>query len=116
MLASELPVYRGTYKLVDMLTGLSVNLPKVYKYTLGQKIMNVSLELFEYIQLANMTQDVQKRAVYLQGFQVKHELLKVLLRLCSEKRIISLKATAQLAELNTSIGKQISAWKKPRNI
>ena len=47
MIASELPVYRDTYKLVDMVTDLSVNFPKVYKYTIGQKAMNVSLELFE---------------------------------------------------------------------
>lgn len=116
MIASELPVYRETYKLVNMVTDLSGNFPKVYKYTIGQKAMNVALELFEYIQLANMTQDTQKRSLYLQGFQVKHELLKILLRLCSEKKIIGLTATAKLAELNTSIGKQISAWKKSKNI
>lgn len=111
MIASELPVYVDTYQLVSTLIDYSADFPKTYKYTIGQKITNVSLELFEYIQLANMTTDVALRAKYLQGFQIKHELLKVLIRLCTDKQIISLTKSAHLAKMNSSIGKQISAWK-----
>lgn len=112
MLTQELPVYRDTYRLVSLATDIPNNFPKAYKYSFGQKIMNVSLELFEYLQLANMTTDIALRSKYLQGFQIKHELLKVLLRLCSEKKIITVSQTAVLAELNDKIGKQITAWKK----
>lgn len=112
MLASELPVYMDTFRLVSMLTDFTLNFPKAYKYTFGQKIMNVALELFEYIQLANMTFEPVQRARYLQGFQIKFELLKTLLRLCSEKKVIGITQTAELAQLNSKIGKQITAWKK----
>lgn len=111
MIASELPVYVDTFQLVSTLIDYTTNFPKMHKYTIGQKLSNVSLELFEYIQLANMTTDIALRTKYLQGFQVKHELLKVLVRLCTEKRIISLKQSAHLAKMNNDIGKQITAWK-----
>lgn len=111
MIASELPVYRDTFVLVSTITDLPTNFPKMYKYTFGEKLMKVSLDLFEYIQLANMETSSPQRYMYLKGFQVKFELLKVLLRLCAEKKIISVKQSANLALMTTNIGRQITAWK-----
>lgn len=111
MIASDIQVWKDTEKLVSYLTDVTIMFPKGYKYTFGQKITNVSLELFEYIQLANMTKDVINRQRYLQGFQVKFELLKVLLRLCTEKKVITINQTASLTIMLVSIGKQITAWK-----
>lgn len=53
MLTSELPVYRDTFDLVSLIMDYSVTFPKSYKHTIGLKLMNVALELFEYLQLAN---------------------------------------------------------------
>ncbi|MBB4043863.1 four helix bundle protein [Bacteroides reticulotermitis] len=111
MIASETQVWRDTERLVSYLIDITMLFPKAYKFTIGQKITNVSLELFEYIQLANMTTDVNNRKRYLQGFQVKFELLKVLLRLSTEKKVITLKQTASITTIVVGIGKQISAWK-----
>jgi len=115
MIASQLPVYIDTYQLVDIITEYASKFPKMYKYSLGQKIINVSLELFEYIQLANMATDSSMRSKHLQGFQVKHELLKVLIRLSFDKRIITSKQFAFLATMNDKIGKQISGWKNSKS-
>lgn len=109
MIASDTQVWKDTEKLVSYLIDLTMNFPKTYKYTIGQKITNVSLDLFEYIQLANMTTEVINRKRYLQGFQVKFELLKVLLRLSTEKKVITLKQTATTTVMIVGIGKQISA-------
>jgi len=112
MIASELPVYRDTYELVSLLLDYTLTFPKAYKYTVGGKIQEVSLGLFEYLQLANRSVgDKSYRAKCLEGFLVKFELLKVLLRLCNEKRIITLKQAARLANLTNKIGKQVTAWK-----
>ena len=111
MIASDTQVWKDTEKLVSFLIDLTMNFPKAYKYTIGQKITNVSLDLFEYIQLANMTTEAINRKKYLQGFQVKFELLKVLLRLSTEKKVITLKQTATTTVMIVGIGKQISAWK-----
>ncbi len=112
MLASELPVYRDTFELVSLLMDYVAIFPKNHKYTIGQKITNVSLELFEYLQLANRAADNRAtRVKYLEGFLIKFELLKVLLRLCNEKRIITIKQSARIAILTEKIGKQVTGWK-----
>ncbi len=112
MLASELPVYKDTFELVSILMDYVGMFPKSHKYTIGQKITNVSLELFEYLQLANrVTDNKAARVKYLEGFLIKFELLKVLLRLCNEKRIIPIKQSARLALLVEKIGKQVTGWK-----
>lgn len=112
MLASELPVYRDTFELVALLVDYVAIFPKSHKYTIGQKITNTSLELFEYLQLANRaTNDKSVRAKYLEGFLIKFELLKVLLRLCNEKRIITVKQAVRLATYTEKIGRQVTAWK-----
>lgn len=115
MLANELPIYRDTFKLVSTLLDYVAIFPKCHRFTLGEKITKVSLELFEYIQLANRSaDDIKTRIRMLDGFLIKFELLKTLLRLCSEKKIFSIKQTAVLAQLTESIGKQANGWKKQK--
>ena len=84
MLASELKVYRDTYQLVNTIVDYQSKFPRLYKYTIGQKMVNVALELFEYIQLANMFKANRSRP--LNGFVVKFELLKVLIRVSAERK------------------------------
>lgn len=115
MLTSELPIYRDTFELVSLLMDYVGQFPKLHKHTIGQKITNVSLELFEYLQLANRSsEDKVKRSKMLEGFLVKFELLKVLVRLCGEKRIVSTKQLARIIDLTDKIGKQATAWKNKR--
>lgn len=117
MIASELPVYRDTFNLVSLLMDYVAIFPKSHKHTIGQKITNVSLELFEYLQLANRSaSDQNARVKCLDGFLIKFELLKVLLRLCTEKRIISIKQTANLATLTEKIGRQVTGWKNKQPV
>lgn len=112
MLAETLPIYRDTFDLVSIIADYVEKFPKMYKYTLGEKMLNVSLELFEYLQLANRAiKAPDKRTAMLERFLLKFELLKVLIRLCSEKKILSTKQMAKLFELMNNIGKQATAWK-----
>ena len=112
MLTSELPIYRDTFELVSLLMDYVAQFPKSHKHTIGQKMTNVSLELFEYLQLANRSADDRAaRRRMLEGFLVKFELLKVLVRLCGEKRIVSTKQLARIIRITDKIGKQATAWK-----
>lgn len=112
MLTSELPIYRDTFELVSLLMDYVAQFPKSHKHTIGQKMTNVSLELFEYLQLANRSADDRAtRRRMLEGFLVKFELLNVLVRLCGEKRIVSVKQLARIISLTDKIGKQATAWK-----
>ena len=68
-LAKDLQIYKDTFELVDKLTAMKVCFPRMYRYDLGEKMTSVALELFEYIQLANMYAD--NRHQYMMGFRVK---------------------------------------------
>lgn len=57
-LAKDLQIYKDTFELVDKLTAMKVGFPRMYRYDLGEKMTSVALELFEYIQLANMYADM----------------------------------------------------------
>lgn len=113
MLSTSLPVYRDTYKLVSLLVDYVGCMNKKFKYSIGDKITKTSLDLFEYLQLANRAIDnKQYRIKMLDGFLIKFELLKVLLRLCNEKQLFSLKQCTRVAELTELIERQIYGWKK----
>jgi len=109
MIANELKVYRDTYDLVNKVIDIQMKFPRLYKFTIGQKLMNVGLDLFEYIQLANMFKE--SRCRHLNGFVVKFELFKTLIRMSADKKLLTLKQQADIARMTNCIGKQVSAWK-----
>lgn len=111
-LAKDLQIYKDTFELVDKLTTWKANFPRMYRYDLGERMLNVSMELFEYIQLANLYPE--NRPKYLMGFTVKFELLKTILRLCFNRRLFSTREAADICRLTTSIGRQATAWRKSR--
>lgn len=110
MIASELKIHGAVFTLTYDIWGYVENFPRLAKYTIGQKMLDKALQLFESIQCANMYKD--RRQDFLNTFIVDFETLKVMIRMVSEKRIISIGQQAHLAELTESIGKQVTAWKK----
>lgn len=112
MKSEELPIFLEVYKFVNDILNMVEKLPKSCKYTMGDKLVKESLELFEYIQLANshLLKDGKKH--YIEQFIIKFSLVKVLLRLCIDRRYITFKQHALLLPYIDSIGKQATAWKK----
>ena len=109
MIAKELQVYQDTYKFVRMVANVQKNYSKQFKYVLGAKTLDTALLLFEYIQQANMFRD--NRRVYLNGFIVKFETTKTLLRLADDFHQINVNQRAEMLPLMEKIGRQITAWK-----
>lgn len=112
MLSNELPIFLETYKFVNTILPMIEKLPKQAKYTLGSKLINEALELFEYIQLANSTMWKDGRKEYIEKFIIKFSLVKVLIRILVDNKHITFKQHAQLLPFIDSIGKQATAWKK----
>ena len=109
MIAKELSVYQDTYKFVKMVTVAQKGYSKQFKYTIGAKTVDTALQLFEYIQLANMFRE--NRRTHLNGFIVKFETVKTLLRLADDFHLISLNQRAEMFPVMEKIGRQITAWK-----
>ena len=102
---NELSVYRDTYDLVGILLDFVNTMSKTYKYSLGQRIIDTSLDLFESLQIAYNYKDKHKEYIFI--YLNKLELLKILVRICSEKHIFTIKQLTRVNMLLFTITKQI---------
>ena len=114
MIASELKVYRDTYELTKVILETVKQFPRLTKYTIGQRAIDTSLMMLDLIQMINMS-EAREREQYFLRFIMNAEKLKILMRLAVEEQIISLTKQSQIALLQSSIGKQISGWKRCQN-
>ncbi len=108
--AQELDVYRNMYSLLMTIEDLRVHFPKMYKYDFGNELFMTGVACCELIQSANMTRNLE-RFKFLQQFIVKFGTLKLLLRICKDRRIISIDDHAKVILLLENIGRQATGWK-----
>lgn len=110
--ASELPVYKDTYELVMLLLDYEINFAKPYRGSLGNKLINESLSLFNLLQSAHRHKlDKDRKREILEDFLSQFDLVKSVIRMCTEKKLISIKQTATIAKYMECITKQITGWK-----
>lgn len=105
----DLPVFRDTYGLVLLLFRLTAQFPREYRFTLGQDLKRDGLSLVRSIYRANRAID---KRVYQDEFLDVFELVKLEVRLCSDLRLLSLKAYSDVSFLMDRIGRQMTAWRK----
>lgn len=107
-LSEELPIFRDTYELLLRLIELKQQLPRLHRYDLGSRMVDYGLNMAELIREANTTRE---KGPALERFLLCHGNLTMVLRACSDLRIIDSKKHAQLTLLLVRIGKQATAWK-----
>lgn len=98
MQLNELPLYRDTYMLVDAVTDFLEKFPKKYKFTLGDKVFVTALDMLTILSKANVyhaDSDLHKQ--YMDEYINTYLLFRTLIRLCIEKKILTLKQTSRLA-------------------
>lgn len=105
----DLKVFKDVYDLVLMIFNYTKDMPREYKFTLGQDLKRDAIVLVRSIYRANKTKD---KVEPLENFLDDFELIKLEIRLCVDMKILSIKRQANLALLMDSIGKQVTSWKK----
>lgn len=112
MKTTQLPVFRKTLDLVIMIKKLVKKFPKEDKYDIGNELKMTSLKLFKHLFKANRMDVVkEERVKCLNDFLDDFDLLKVLIRICNEERLFSIKDAANLAIITENISKQITGWR-----
>lgn len=81
--------------------------PKTKRYTLGQKLDNLTLEIFE---LLFSIPSSQNKIVTLQQFSIKLDLLKTLIRLAKDSQALTDKNYLELQAKLQEIGKMLGGW------
>ena len=105
----NLPVYKASYKLVNLLFETSSHFAREYKYTVGQQLKNEGSMLIKNIYRANMAID---KSVAIQDARENIEMIRLFTRLMQEFNQLSLKKFVDINLGIEDVGKQLSAWAK----
>ena len=103
----ELPVYKASYDLQLMVFECIKGFPREYKYTLGEKIKNETLELIMSTFRANVSRD---KSEHLLKSREQVEVVRLLLRLSKDMKILDLKRFVRLSDQLEIVSKQLSGW------
>jgi len=115
MFYQNIPLY---IKLVHLLKKEYIivhNLPKEYKFSLGQDIINRTWELLDLFMMAQFTYKApehEQKTKIIANLNLRFEELKLRLRFLSELKFISLRQVTILNSQIIEIGKMIGSWCK----
>lgn len=108
-LSEHLPIYRDTYRLLNMLLPLTQGFPRFYRYSVGIRMVDLNLDMLSLVFRANGAYD---KTLPLTEFLDRYQTLLVLFRLCVEQHVITERKYAEYALLMERIGKQATSWKQ----
>jgi hypothetical protein len=105
----NLPVYKKTYDLILELFNLSSNLPKAYKYTLGERIQLDAIEVIINIYKANASIE---KLEYISKSREHIEIIRLMIRILYDTKQINLKRMIVINKKIEEISKQLVGWQK----
>jgi hypothetical protein len=108
---SDIPILHKLVEIYKIWHTELQNLPRLSRYTLGEKIDSLFCETLELILEAGYATKASKKSVIDQA-SIKLDALKFFLQLIWEIKLINAKKYAQLAEPLVEVGKMLGGWKK----
>ena len=105
--ALDILIFAKTYEFYKRLTLAIAAFPKTKRYTLGQKLDNITLEILELLFSVPVAQN---KILALQQISIKLDLLKVLLRIAKDSQAISNKNYLELETILQEIGRMLGGW------
>jgi|SRR3989344_3452883 len=103
----EIPLFGKLYDFYKNLSQSVAVFPKIKRYTLGQKLDNLTLDAFEMLFSVPTSDDKDK---ILTQISVKVDLIKVLLRLGKDTQAIKNNKYLELQAMLQEIGKMLGGW------
>jgi hypothetical protein len=110
-LHTETKIYQAAYGLLGVATEHVKNMPRSVKPIFGVGICTRCLELVLLIADANSKPNQERLPLILEILQ-RVVALEVLMRLCHDKKYISVGQYSEAIALTTSVGRQANGWKK----
>ena len=118
-LVSSTHIYMDVRALLDDVLDVTVNFPKLYKYSVGARMQNLTVDLMQDVASAYMNKDKELRIQYLVNFQTKFETLRTLMRItgdsfrsiCTTRSVIY-----QVRDLVQTSDTRFTAYLVPRKI
>ena len=105
----QLPVYKASYDLFVRIFEFTKQFNKEYKYTLGEKLKNETLELITNIYRANSR---KKKFAVLETARENTEVIRLLLRLTKDLKQINTEKFVEINELIENVSRQLTGWQR----
>jgi hypothetical protein len=103
----ELPIYKSLHSLVLVLIKQAKNLPKDYKYGLGQPLIHDTMEMLRKLFRVNSVPDKEQ---FIREFIDAAELVRAELRIMKDLRCMSVETISELQPKLEGIMKQAYGW------
>ena len=104
---SHLSVYKTAYSFMLEIVQTTKNCPKEYKYSIAEKMQEISVDIILDIYRANSSID---KIPNLNHLLENVEKLNIYLRVCFDLHIISIEKYSLFIEKTASISKQTKGW------
>jgi len=105
----HLSIFQKAYDLMVRIYQETHNFPRECKYSLGQKMKDVCLELLDWIIIANSEKE---KKPCLKKVNQQVDRLRIYIRLCRSLNIISKRKYEVLSKFIDEIGRMAGGWLK----
>jgi len=106
--SEDLPIYKVAVRLIDLLTDLQPHLPRMLRYHLGNRMVDLSVNMAMQVYQANMSND---KCSALTTLLLDCRELLLLLRVCFRQKGLSSGAYAEIIKQLDAIGRQATGWR-----
>lgn len=104
---NHLPVFQKTYLLTVEMYGVTSKFPRLYRFTLGEKLKALLSDLLCLIVAANGQED---KMPSLEEAAITLEQLRIHIRLGSDLKILGLGTYESMSRTLEEISKQLAGW------
>ncbi|HCJ46698.1 MAG TPA: four helix bundle protein [Prevotella sp.] len=116
-LAEELPIFHDGYILLEHVVDVEKDMPRMLRYALGEKMLDLCLDLLGGIYEANMTADATAEKYRLiMKVIISYRKLEILMRLVFHQKVISTGRYAEIVKVMERIGRQATGWKNKNQV
>ena len=104
---NHLPIFQAGYSLVLKIYRITHYFPREYKYTLGQKLKDISFDFLDFIIIANAQEN---KSAALNEARTRLERLIIHIRLAHDLKVITLKGYEALSRSLEELSRQLAGW------
>ena len=108
-LFNNLPVYKASYDLLVEIFKFTEKFSREYKFTLGERLKNETLDMISNIFRANTA---IKKFDLLQNARENIEIIRLYMRLLKDLKQVGLNKFVDINERIEDVSKQLTAWQK----
>lgn len=107
-----LSVYKETYKLLKLTLDNTQHMPKTYRFTLTDRLINAAANALEFAHRASDSKTAEERIAWIDKYQTEISIYNTFLRIVNESNFISTQKATGMFVIVGDILRQLGAWRK----